>query len=115
MQRPVSSFLSIASWNINGIKNKLSDPDFLEQLEPYDIFFLSETWIDKIDENITIDGFYSLNVSQSGRHKNAKHNSGGISVFIKNEYNNHIKILNSFTKLMKPSFNFNDHQDIPQN
>ena len=29
--------------------------------------------------------------------------------------NNQMKILNSFTKLMKPLFNFNDQQDIPQN
>ena len=95
MQRPVSSYLSIASWNINGIKNKIKDPDFLELLQPYDIIFLSETWIDKGEENISIDGFFSLSVAQSGRHKNAKHNSGGISVFIKNEYKNHIKILKS--------------------
>ena len=40
-----------------------------------------------------MDGFFSLNVAQSGRHKNAKHNSGGISVFVKNEYKNNIKII----------------------
>ena len=95
MQRVVSSYLSIASWNINGIRNKINDPDFLERLQPHDIVFLSETWIDKGDENITIDGFFSLNIAQSSRHKNAKHNSGGISVFIKNEYKNNIKILKS--------------------
>ena len=72
MQRPVSSYLSIVSWNINGIKNKINDPDFLELLRPYDIIFLSETWIDKGEENISIDGFFSLSVAQSGRHKKSQ-------------------------------------------
>ena len=87
MQRLVSSYLSIVSWNINGIRNKIDDPDFLEHLLPHDIIFLSETWLDKGNENISIDGYFSLNIAQSGKHKNAKHNSGGVSVFIKNEYN----------------------------
>ena len=95
MHRLVSSYLSIVSWNINGIRNKIDDPDFLERLLPHDIVFLTETWLDKGDENITIDGYFSLHIAQSAKHKNAKHNSGGVSVFIKNEYKNNIKIIKS--------------------
>ena len=93
MERTVFNNISIVSWNINGINNKINDPNFRELIEAHDVIFILETWLDKSNENIAINGYFSLNVSQSNRHKNAKRNSGGISVFIRNELKSQIKVI----------------------
>lgn len=36
--------MSIISWNIDGLKNKLYDTDFISYLNKFDIFGLLETW-----------------------------------------------------------------------
>jgi len=49
-----------ASWNVNGLKRKLGDEDFINCLKSYYIVFLSETWISNdINLNLDISGFKS--------------------------------------------------------
>ena len=92
-QHRVFDYISIVSWNINGIKNKINNPNFLELIKPYEVIFLQETFVNKGDENFAVDGFTCKNVSQSNKHKAAKRNAGGISVYIKNELSNQIKVI----------------------
>ena len=82
--------ISIAGWNINGINSKIDDPNFISLIENHDVFFTYETFAKKGEEHFVIEGFTSTNLAQSGQHKNATRNSGGISVFIKNELTDHI-------------------------
>ena len=42
--RTLSHILTILSWNINDLRNKLTDFDFLAYLERFDIFSVIETW-----------------------------------------------------------------------
>ena len=46
------------AWNINGLSRKLSDVDFIQLINSYDIILLSETWIsDKHILNLEINDF----------------------------------------------------------
>ena len=87
--------LSVASWNINGLKSKIDNPDFIDLASQFDIIFYLESFADIGSENFVLDGFTSTNVAQSGKHKNATRNGGGISAFIKNEFSPHIKAIKS--------------------
>ena len=55
-----ASTISIGAWNICGIKSKLEDPDFLEELLPHDIIILGETFAE--NENIHVPGYKCKNV-----------------------------------------------------
>ena len=85
--------ITIGSWNINGISNKINDPNFIAFIKSNHITFLLETFSDKDTEPIAVDGFTCKNVSQSNKHKAARRNSGGISVLIRNELSPFIKII----------------------
>ena len=73
--------LSIAAWNICGIKEKVNDPDFLEQLLPHDVVILTETFAKNAD--LHIQGYKCINIFRNKKHKKAKRNSGGVSVLTK--------------------------------
>ena len=52
--------MNVISWNVNGLKRKLGDYDFLEYISSYDLIFLSETWISNKDKiNLDINGYNS--------------------------------------------------------
>ena len=49
--------LKLFSFNVEGLKPKLEDPNFLETIQDYDISILTETW--KNDPSkINIEGFW---------------------------------------------------------
>ena len=73
--------ISFGSWNICGFKNKIDDPDFLEQLEQHDIVICGETFSD--NDALHIEGFKCKNIFRNKKHKKAKRNSGGVSVLTK--------------------------------
>lgn len=82
--------LNISFWNINGYKsriveNKLTDPDFVMEIQKSDIITLGETHIhDDILEKLTIPGFVLL--KYKNRKKSSQNSSsGGIAIFAKNE------------------------------
>ena len=87
--------MTILSWNINGLRNKLTDFEFIAYLERFDIFSVIETW-----ENVESDDISNLfpnhfsifcaakKVSKFGRAM------GGIIVFIKKQYKQFISEIN---------------------
>ena len=83
-----ASTISIGAWNICGIKSKLEDPDFLEELLPHDIIILGETFAE--NENIHVPGYKCKNVFRKWKHKKARKNSGGVSVLTKCSISNFV-------------------------
>ena len=80
--------LSILTWNLEGLitsdgTNKLRLPMVLNIVHRYDIICLNETWQDN-DNNTNLNGYKQYTSFRSFKHKNAKRNSGGVAVLIKN-------------------------------
>lgn len=73
--------ISIAAWNICGIKNKIDDPDFMRELLPHDVIILGETFSE--NDALHIEGYKCKNIFRNKKHKKAKRFSGGISVLTK--------------------------------
>ena len=60
--------MRVLSWNINGLGNKMADPDLLEFIREYDIF-LTETMKGN-DYTLVLPGYQFYHVSRSFKHKN---------------------------------------------
>ena len=87
--------LEILSWNINGLKRKIAENDFLQYISQYDIVVFSETWISKSDSvNLDING-YICDYIPGNKSKRARKDrcSGGISVYYKSELKNHVTVI----------------------
>ena len=106
------NYLSIASWNVNGLKSQLYDnksicPDFIKEIESHHIVSLLETHCAP-NEYFQIDGYV---VHQSNRQKSGNVSHGGISVLVKKEISCGIKIHRSnnndilWLQLKKEHFN----------
>ena len=78
VQREIPDHLKLFSFNVEGLKPKLEDPNFLETIQDYDISILTETW--KNDPSkINIEGFWDYSQVRP-KHKNAIRHSGGITI-----------------------------------
>ena len=83
--------LNISFWNINGYKsrifgNKLTDSDFLKEIDKSDILGIGETHIhDEILDSLSIPGFHLLKYKNRKKSKRNNTSFGGIAVFVKNE------------------------------
>lgn len=87
--------MTILSWNIDGLRNKLTDFEFISYLERYDIFSILEKW-----ETVKSDDILNLfpnhfsifcaaeKVSKFGRAM------GGIIVFIRKQYEQFVSEIN---------------------
>ena len=85
----------ILSWNINGLKRKIAEHDFLQYIYQYDIVFLSETWLSKTDSiNLDINGYLGTHISgnKSQRTRKGRY-SGGISVYYRTDLKNYVTVL----------------------
>ena len=70
--------LKLFSFNVEGLKPKLEEPNFLETIQDYDISILTETW--KNDPSkINIEGFWDYSQVRP-KHKNTIRNSEGITI-----------------------------------
>ena len=76
------SELSIASWNIDGYKNKIDNPEFLDQIKQHHIIFCSETHSN--DNSFQIEGYKAKNVCFQEKSKKRGKTPYGISVLTKN-------------------------------
>ena len=87
--------LSIASWNMNGLKSKthckLEDDYFVSLIDKYDIICLSETHVGP-DISLTIPGYKAFKTHRE-KHPNAKKFSGGLVVFIKSTIEMGVSVL----------------------
>ena len=87
----MSTVVSFLTWNINGIADKLGDPDIHTFIKKYDVIALLETMKDKHYE-IDIPGFINWHFARESRHKNAKRASGGFLVLVKQHLNQYISV-----------------------
>ena len=73
--------IRVLSWNINGLGNKMTDPDLFTFIRNNDIIFFIET---TKENNFTsaIPGYKFHHVSRKLKHKNACRASGGIGILI---------------------------------
>ena len=94
--------LRIVAWNCNGLtQDKLGDKNFVNTIKSSDIAILSETWTCK-DSDTEIDGYFCYNFNRKYRHRRAKRNSGGMAIFIRNEYRNGITVVkNHFDTIIR--------------
>lgn len=87
--------MNILSWNINGLKRKLCEQDFLDYLNEYDIVFFNETWLSKHDTyNFDINNFCVEHI-YGNKSKNIRKGrfSGGISFYYRSNLKKHVKIV----------------------
>ena len=66
--------LKLFSFNVEGLKPRLEDTNFLETIQGYDISILTETW-ENVPSKINIEGFWDYSQLRS-KHKNAIRHSG---------------------------------------
>ena len=83
------------SWNVNGLVRKLTDTNFLDYVNDYQILLLTETWIGRNNVmNLEINGYSSEHVFGNkspgcvkGRY------SGGISLYVKDYLKDRVKVI----------------------
>ena len=61
--------IRVLSWNINGLGNKMADPDLLAFIREYDIIFLTET-MKSNDHTLVLPGYQFHHVSRTFKNKN---------------------------------------------
>ena len=93
------SKIRVLSWNINGLGNKMTDPDLFTFIRNYDIIFFIETMIGN-DFTLAIPGYKFLHVSRKHKHKIACRASGGIGILISNKYANSTRIDHTYDYLV---------------
>jgi len=74
-------YLSVASWNINGITDRSQDKFFLSELSKHDIVFLLETHVRDTDV-LSFEGFHCIQVNHHKVKANGK-TDGGIAMLCK--------------------------------
>ena len=73
--------INILSFNVEGLKPKLGDPNFKDFIQKYDVVIFTETWKANTSK-INIEGY--CNYSQiRPKYKNAIRHSGGITILAK--------------------------------
>jgi hypothetical protein len=108
--------LSILVWNLNGLTNtKRSDKDFLSILSDNDIIVLRETLTDK-NSNMSIEGYHCYNLYRKFKHKRAGRNSSGMSIYVRECFNQGVSIVkNNFDTIVWLKFDcdfFNFDKDV---
>ena len=93
------SKIRVLSWNINGLGNKMTDPDLFTFIRYYDIIFFIETMKGN-DFTLAIPGYKFHHVSRKLKHKNACRASGCIGILISNIYANLTKIDHTYDYLV---------------
>ena len=90
-------FLTISSWNINGLEskingvksNKLHDPELVDTLNEYDFIGLMETHAGS-ETDISLQGYHVFRKDRP-KHQKAWKSSGGIAVLVKESLRNACK------------------------
>jgi exonuclease III len=108
-----TDFLSIATWNINGLYEKTSDKLFINELSKHDVIFLTETHLNNEDQ-ISIQGYYDLHRNHHHSKNNGKID-GGIAMLCKEHLKDGIEIVNDqnpdylWFKFNKDFFSLEEH------
>ena len=99
MSRPINldiSELSIASWNIDGYKQKIDDPTFLDEIKQHDILFCGEAHAN--DNSPQIEGYKAKNICFRETKKKGR-TPYGISVLIKNNISKYVTFVRATSKM----------------
>ena len=91
--------IRVLSWNINGLANKMADPDLIAFINDYDIIFLIET-MKSNDFEMIIPGYKFHHVSRKFKHKNASRASGGIGILVSSKYDKLTRINSTYDHLV---------------
>ena len=97
MVNDTGKFLTISSWNINGLEsktngvksNKIYDPEVINSLNKFDLIGLMETHAGT-ETDISLQGYYVFRKDRP-KHKKAWKSSGGIAVLVKESLRNACK------------------------
>ena len=83
------------TWNVYGLKRKLSDSDFSDITNNYDIILFGETWLNNQSNlNYDINGFECDHVFGSKSKGNSKGRySGGVSLYYKPWLKKHLRVI----------------------
>ena len=78
-----------------GLYRKLTDTDFLQSLQNFDIFFLSETWLSENHINVDIRNYSSIHVYGTKKKPGTKKGrlSGGLSVYYRQKLGKNISVI----------------------
>ena len=79
------------TWNINGLGDKLGDGDVQKLINSYDIVILLETMKGK-QFRVNYPGYCCWHFARDSRHKNAKRNSGGFLVMVREHLSKYVQI-----------------------
>ena len=93
------------TWNVDGLKNKLADSEFVRYINSFDIVGLVETWVCDVSE---VSGYFTEHASYCCAAKSSKRggrNMGGVIVLIKHRF---VK----YTKQVVSNFEFGVLLDI---
>jgi len=91
---------------------------FTNLLTEFDYIMLLESWTCKIS-NTELDGYHCFNMYRKYRNRNAWINSGGIIVYVRNEYKNGITLVRNkhdttvWFKFDKMCFNNGEYIYVP--
>ena len=76
-------YLKFASFNVEGLRNKLDDINFKNEISMFDFIILVETWL-PADEQVNLEGHTSFFLYRR-KHPRAKPASGGITLLVKEQ------------------------------
>ena len=83
--------INILSFNVEGLKPKFGDPNFIDFIQKYDVVIFTETW--KADTSkINIERYWDYPQIRP-KHKNAIRHSGGITILAKHIIRPGIKLV----------------------
>ena len=116
MKSPRSNCLKIGALNCQGLKDKLDFPEVYNLFSSCDIFGVTETWLGEDDEDdCFLDGYKFFPLSRKKMKKEKGATRGGIGLFVKNEWKEHIKMRYDIScenylwcKISKSFFGFHD-------
>ena len=83
--------LTFLLWNVQGLKSKLDDCDFLNYVCEFDVLLFTETWNSKVS-NVQIEGCERVVCHRHNSNSKVIRNSGGVILYYKQEYSQVIEI-----------------------
>ena len=84
-------YLKFASFNVEGLSNKLDDNNFKREISKHDFITLVETWLPP-DEQVHFEGYTTFSLYRK-MNPRAKRASGGITLLIKEHLSKGVKIV----------------------
>ena len=88
MKFPSSNCIKLGALNCQGLRDKIDLVEIQNLISSCDIFGVTETWSDDHDD-CYLDGF-KYHLLNRGKEKGGRR--GGIGLFVRNEWKEHVKI-----------------------